>query len=79
MSDCLTSNYDEQGKFEDNQSFRLFLLFLLCCFRRIFNHDNVGRLQGVGIKGPRSFMVHEYLSNGNMQNMITLYACILSS
>lgn len=56
-----------------------FLLFLLCCFRRIFNHDNVVKLQGVGIKGPRSFMVHEYLSNGNMQDMITLYDCILSS
>lgn len=55
------------------------LLFLLCCFRRIFNHDNVVKLQGVGIKGPRSFMVHEYLSNGNMQDMITLYDCILSS
>lgn len=55
-----------------------FLLFLLC-FRRIFNHDNVVKLQGVGIKGPRSFMVHEYLSNGNMKDMITLYDCILSS
>ena len=40
--------------------------FLFCFFRRTLNHDNVVKLHGVGIKGPRNFMVQENLSNGNV-------------
>ena len=42
-------------------------------FRRTLNHDNVVKLHGVGIKGPRNFMVQENMSNGNIVLLISRF------
>ena len=41
------------------------------CFRRTLNHENIVKLHGVGIKGPRNFMVQENLFNGNIFQFIS--------
>lgn len=43
------------------------------------NHDNVVRLEGVGIKGPRSFMVQGNLPNGDLSDYLTRNSSLLLS
>ena len=40
------------------------VIYIFCLFHRTLGHENVVRLHGIGVKGPRSFMVHENLQNG---------------
>lgn len=74
LTDWLTEQMFDWLNYEfDVQAEHLFTLpsfrisnFRFRFFRRTLNHDNVVRLHGVGIKGPRNFMVHENLTNGNI-------------
>ncbi|KAK2563133.1 Tyrosine-protein kinase abl-1 [Acropora cervicornis] len=43
------------------------------------NHQNIVRLHGVGLKGPRNFIVHENLCNGDLLEYLRSNASLLSS